>query len=283
MKGQGQSDIISLNFMPLEVSYFLLIKNINQVNRREIIIKRLKENKKVEIDDLSEELNVSKMTIRRDLKYLESIGVANLISRGAIASVVSNIEKVDDTLNTRTLKNIKEKKMIAKCASEYVKDGDVIFLDASTTVYEMCPYLENKKITILTNSIRIAQYFNLTEDIMVILTGGVLRFGTLSLIGSDSEETIGKYNTNKVFISSRAVSISNGVTDVNIFEINTKKIAIQNTKEVILLMDSSKINNVSLQKVCEIEEISKLITNKDEKTKKTIESIAKLGIKVLQI
>ena len=260
----------------------MLTKNMDQINRREIIIKKLKEDRKVEIDKLSTELNVSKMTIRRDLKYLENIGMVNLVSKGAIASSVSNNgEIIDDTLKTRTLQNINEKKMIAKYASRYVKDGDIIFLDASTTVYEMCPYLEDKKITILTNSIRIAQYFNLIENIMVILTGGILRFGTLSLIGSDSEETLGKYNTNKIFISSKAISTSNGVTDVNIFEINTKKIAIQNTKEVILLMDSSKINSVSLQKVCEVKEISKLITNKDEKVKKVVNNFAESGIEVL--
>lgn len=256
---------------------------MKQIERRNIIIKKLKENKKVEIDELSQEFNVAKMTIRRDLKYLENIGIANLISKGAIFNVSKNFEVIDDTLKTRNLQNIEAKKVIAKCAAEYVKDGDIIFLDASTTVYEMCQYLENKKITIITNSIRIAQYFNMVKNITLILTGGLLRFATLSLIGGDSEEMLAKYNTNKMFLSSKAISIANGVTDVNLFEINTKKIAIKNTNEVILLLDSSKINKISLQKVCDIGIISKLITNKNKEQIETLKKIKNIGVEVFEV
>lgn len=255
---------------------------MNQVERRDIIIRRLKEDKKVEIDKLSKEFNVTKMTIRRDLKYLENTGIANLISKGAIFNISNNFEEIDDTLKTRNLQNIEAKKVIAKCASEYVNDGDIIFLDASTTVYEMCKYLENRKITIITNSIRIAQYFNMIKNITIILTGGILRFATLSLIGSDSEEMLLKYNTNKMFLSAKAISLANGVTDVNLFEINTKKIAIKNTNEVFLLLDDSKINKISLQKVCDIKNISKLITNKNEEFMEIFESIRKIGVEVLE-
>ncbi len=234
---------------------------MNQLERRQWIVRELKINKKLEIDELSKRLNVSEMTIRRDLKYLENTGILNRVSKGAIFNNTNGYDIIDDTLKTRNLQNIEEKRIIAKYASNLVNDGDVIFLDASTTVYEMCPYISTKNITIITNSVRIAQYFNSTKNVTLILTGGILRYATLSLIGSDCEEFLKKYNTNKVFISAKAISYINGLTDVNMFEINTKKIAIKNTNEVIALLDNTKINKVSLKKVCETKEISKLITD----------------------
>ncbi|WP_300391170.1 DeoR/GlpR family DNA-binding transcription regulator, partial [Fusobacterium sp.] len=231
------------------------------------------------------ELNVSDMTIRIDLKFLEKIGVLNIIPKGAIINLLNDFDTIDDTLKTRNLQAIKEKKIISKYASTFVQDGDIIFLDGSTTVYEMCPFLLEKHITIITNSIRVGQFFSTVKNITVIITGGILRYATLSLIGEDSEEALKKYNTNKVFMSSKAISYNSGVTDVNIFEINAKKIAMKNTNEVILLLDSSKINKISLQKVCNIQEISKLIVNKDTNfsndQKETLFNIKKLGIEVL--
>ena len=232
---------------------------MNQTERRQWIIKELKINKKLEINALSKTLNVSEMTIRRDLKFLENSGILNRISKGAIVNTMNDFDIIDDTLKTRTLQNIEQKKILAKYASHLINDGDVIFLDASTTVYEMCSYIVNKNITIITNSVRIAQFFNSTKNITVILTGGILRYATLSLIGSDCEEFLKKYNTNKVFMSAKAITFLNGLTDVNMFEINTKKIAIKNTNEVIVLLDNTKFNKVSLKKVCDTEQISKLI------------------------
>lgn len=257
---------------------------MNQSERRYYIEKKIRKDKRVEIEDLSKELDVSEMTIRRDLKYLETLGILNLVSKGAILNSFNDFDSIDDTLKTRTMQNINEKKIIAKYACDFIEDGDIIFLDASTTVYEMCPHLIDKNITIVTNSIRIAQYFNTVKNITIILTGGMLRYATLSLIGVDSEESLNKYNTNKVFMSSKAISLSNGITDVNIFEINTKKIAIKNTNEVILLLDSSKLDKVSLQKVCNISEISKFIVNKKDYSPseaKLLKEIEKQGVSLI--
>ncbi|MHC6180159.1 DeoR/GlpR family DNA-binding transcription regulator [Clostridium sp. JNZ X4-2] len=232
---------------------------MTQEERRLSIKKILNNYKKVEIKDLSRDLNVSEMTIRRDLEYLEKKGVLKRVLKGAIATSINNTDPIDDSLKIRTRQNIAEKSAIAKYASTLIKDGDIIFMDASTTVYALCPYIINKKITIVTNCIRICNYFNSVKNINIILAGGILRYGTLSLIGTDTNRFLKQYNTNKLFISGKALSLKDGLTDVNTFEIDAKKAAMENTEEIILLMDSSKLNKTSLIKVCHINDISKII------------------------
>ena len=249
---------------------------MNQDERRLYIKRKLEISKKVEIDELSKELDVSEMTIRRDFEYLEKKRVLNRVSKGAILNLIRDRDIVDDTLKTRSLQNIKEKKAIAQYASNLIEDEDVIFLDASTTVYGICEYIVNKTLTIITNSIRVAQYFNTAQNITVILTGGILRYATLSLIGSDSEESLKKYNTNKLFISAKALSYENGLTDVNMFEINTKKVAMENTSNIIVLLDHTKINKTSLKKVCDIKNISKIIIDGFHEFSKEEEEVLEL-------
>ena len=132
--------------------------------RREWIKKKIEIDKKIEIAALSKELNVSEMTIRRDVEYLEKEGILTKVSKGAILNSVRNKDDIDDTLNSRNLQNVEEKKVIARYVSGLIEDGDVIFMDASTTVYELCPYIIDKKLTIITNSIRVAQHFNMSKN-----------------------------------------------------------------------------------------------------------------------
>lgn len=90
---------------------------MNQTERRQWIIKELKINKKLEINALSKTLNVSEMTIRRDLKFLENSGILNRISKGAIVNTMNDFDIIDDTLKTRTLQNIEQKNLSKICQS----------------------------------------------------------------------------------------------------------------------------------------------------------------------
>lgn len=258
---------------------------MNQDERRMYIKRELEFNKKVEIDNLSQRLNVSEMTIRRDLEYLEKKGILTRVSKGAILNLIKIPDKIDDSLSIRNHQNIEGKKKIAQYVSKMIKDEDIIYLDASTTIYELCPYILDKKITIVTNSIKVGEFFSTDKNITVMLAGGILRYGTLSLVGEDTEKFLRQYNTNKLFISGKALSYENGLTDINMFEINTKKVAIENTNEVILLLDHTKLNKTSLLKICDIKNISKIVIDGieefTEEEQKTLEFIKSNNVDVV--
>lgn len=228
--------------------------------RRKKILAEIEKNKTVDIMELSEKLQVSEMTIRRDLKRLESsekllrtYGGATRISEGECKKVI------DDPLKGRVLKNKDEKAIIGKYAGELVENDDVIMIDASTTALAICKYIRDKKITVVTNSISVVTALASFDNITVVVACGILRHSSLSLVGSYVEESFKKFNINKSFISAKALSFEAGLTDINAFEVETKKAAMSVSKEVIVLLDHSKLNNISLLKVCETKEISKII------------------------
>lgn len=229
--------------------------------RRKYIEDAIVARKKVEIKELSAELQVSEMTIRRDIKLLEEQGVLRRTFKGAELDSLKQHDVIDDSLQRRRLEHIAEKDAIARLAADYVADGDIIGLDASTTVHEMCKYLVDKRITIVTNSIQVSIFFNTIENINVVLTGGLLRNGTLSLIGADTLRSFRQYNTNKIFISAKALSKEHELTDINLFEIETKQAMIDNTAAVFVLLDQSKLQKTSLIKVCGLAQVSTLVVD----------------------
>ncbi len=228
--------------------------------RREKILTEIEKNKTVDIIELSEKLQVSEMTIRRDLRKLESNGKL-LRTYGGATCISEDKDKkvVDDPLNGRILKNKNEKAIIGKYTGELVENDDVIMIDASTTALALCKYIKDKKVTVVTNSISVVTVLSSFENITVVVACGILRHSSLSLVGSYVEESFKKFNIKKSFISAKALSFESGLTDINAFEVETKKAAMSVSKEVIVLLDHTKLNNVSLLKVCETKEISKII------------------------
>ncbi|MBU2699267.1 DeoR family myo-inositol catabolism operon transcriptional repressor [Sporomusaceae bacterium BoRhaA] len=258
---------------------------MNAEKRQKFIENFIMSGARVEIKTLSNELNVSEMTIRRDLRKLEEQGLIKRVFKGTELDSIKNSDLIDDSLKKRIVQNTEEKKLIGKIAATFVKDGDIIALDASTTVYEMCKHLKDKKITIITNSIRVCLYFSMVKNVDIILAGGNLRYGTLSLIGPDVGTNFRKYYTNKIFISGKALSYENKLTDINAFEIETKKALIENTKEVFVLLDHSKLNKTSLIKACDLKNISKLIIDGmkefSDQEEKVIQKIKNEGVEVI--
>lgn len=232
---------------------------IKPENRREIILKEIEDNKEVDILELSKKLEVSEMTVRRDLKKLESSGKLLRTYGGAIT--VSQNNNLDDTIKGRIKKNKEEKTLIAKCAGELIEDDDIIMIDASTTALALCKHIANKKITVVTNSISVTSALSGSENVTVVVVCGILRNKSLSLVGPYVEDSFKKFNIKKCFISAKALSFEYGLTDINMFEVETKKAAIAVSKEVIVLVDHTKLNNVSLLKVCDYNIMSKIIVD----------------------
>ncbi|MCY6369147.1 DeoR/GlpR family DNA-binding transcription regulator [Clostridium ganghwense] len=225
-------------------------------NRREKIIEEIDQVGEINITELSKKMNVSQMTIRRDLKKLEEEGALIRKYKGAISVNQLNTE---DTLKLRRLQNENEKTIIAKYAEELIENEDIIMLDASTTALAICKYIQDKKLTVVTNSISIATALSAAEKVNVILVGGNLRKSALSLVGPYALEGYKKLNITKAFISGKALSFSDGLTDVNIFEIESKQAAISRAKEINVLIDHTKLNKVSLFNICEYNKINRII------------------------
>lgn len=237
-------------------------------DRHEFILNCLKESTYVDVSYLTKALNVSEMTIRRDLSKLEDEKQLLRIYGGARRMPSHTYE---ESLDNRLLENCDQKKAIAKYAASLVDDGDVIAMEASSTVYFMVEYLQDKNITVITNNVSVAIGFSKSKSVKVILLGGVLKKSSLYVFGYDVLNTLEKYNTNKAFISSSSLNVERGLMNVNAHESETKKAIIKSAEKTYLLMDTSKFGKISYYKVVNLKKIDYLITNNDDFNKDTID------------
>lgn len=246
--------------------------------RRQKILSLLDEKETVYVSSLSKEFDVTEETIRRDLDILNEKKLLKRIHGGAV--ILENT-KLELNFKIREYKNTKEKKEIAKKAAVLVRDSDTIFLDASSTSFFLAKELAKKQnISIITNSIRIIYHLVETGSNTIIATGGILRSNSLSLVGPLANETIKKYNADKIFASCKGISVEYGATDSNELEIEVKQNMIKQARELIIIADYSKFNKVGLTQFAPIEKINTIITDSNTSISQ-VNELKEKGISIL--
>ncbi|MCJ7983171.1 DeoR/GlpR family DNA-binding transcription regulator [Priestia sp. OVL9] len=229
-------------------------KRINKIE--EYII----EHSSVSLEELMEVFQVSKNTVRRDIQ--------ELVDRGDFQKVYGGITVKQDkrtrleSFQTRQVRNQDEKKRIGRAASNYIQDGDIIFIDSGTTTIEIIEFLSNKQITVVTNNIDFIVSALPYENLDIITIGGILERKTNSFGTMKYMDILNPYNINKAFMASTGVSISNGVTNASPLESELKTSIVKRCGEVFLLVDNTKFDKYGLMTYCELNEIDYLVTNK---------------------
>lgn len=229
------------------------------VERRDSIIKLVQKNGKVRVDTLSEEFDVSSVTIRNDLDFLEMKGILHRTHGGALLR--KNVYE-DPTLEEKQKLHSEEKRLIGEKAAQMIEDGDSILLDSGTTTLEIARRLNDKKnLTIMTNAIQIAMDLMSKNDITVMLTGGTIRSESYSLVGPDAESVISNYFFDKLFLGVDGLDMDHGLTTPNPMEAQLNRIMVERSREVIAVTDSSKLGRHSFSFICDLDVISTIITD----------------------
>lgn len=221
------------------------------------ILEYVLEHETVSLDDLVEEFGVSKNTIRRDVQLL--------VEQGDLKKVYGGVALNHSTLvsfGDRKVRNQTEKVQIAKLASNYVEDGDIIFIDSGTTTLEMFHFIKEKKITVVTNNVDFIVESMPYKNINIFSTGGMLERETKSFTSYKGLDLFKTYNINKAFMASTGISIPNGVTNSAPLESELKSSAVKKCSQVFLLVDHDKFDKYALTTYCKLDEIHFLITNR---------------------
>lgn len=210
--------------------------------RQEKILNYLKEHERASVEELRALLDTSESTLRRDLVSLEEQGLARRV-RGGV-SIKKLTVSTDSLMSSRRNEYQKEKMQIARTASTLVQDGDLIYLDAGTTVEALIPLLASKKIRAVTNSLSHA--VRLSElGIPVSLTGGELKTITNALIGEEALAFLEKYHFSKGFFGTNAIMENGELLTPDVREAAVKKKAMDHSVEKYVLADSSKFSRTS--------------------------------------
>jgi DeoR family transcriptional regulator, fructose operon transcriptional repressor len=251
--------------------------NVFLNERQQSIVDTIEAKGSVRVSQLSKHYSVSEETIRRDLEKLELDGFLERIHGGAVRKV--SHDGMEIPVINRQESNKQEKEMIAKQAASFVEDGDSIAIDASTTGLQMTKYLKGKSITVITNSILVTLGLIQEEGIQVILIGGYANGHSMSLVGNFAERIIRDYHVDKFFFSCMGVDFGRGISEAHEAQALVKKQIIDISEKLYLLADNSKFGEKSLVRLCRLEDIDYLVTDKNVSIDK-VRELNKLGVKV---
>ncbi len=230
--------------------------------REKEILKLLLAKKEVTVNELSQLLFTSESSIRRDLKSLENQQLIKRIHGGAVIEE-NSISTLKIPFVIRELEQSDAKIEIAKQAIDYINDYDVLFLDASSSAYNLIPFLASKNhLTVITSGIK--ALLKLGEyGIKAISTGGELLPSCQSLVGEEAYKTIQSYNANAVFFSCRGLSDDGCLTDISDSENYVRRCMIENSQKSYLMCASDKIGKKYFHNLCSANYISKIICEKE--------------------
>ncbi|MCI7678100.1 MAG: DeoR/GlpR family DNA-binding transcription regulator [Streptococcus orisratti] len=221
-------------------------------------MEKITEDSFVTLEGLVELLQTSESTVRRDLDELESERKLHRVHGGA---ELHHSLREELTNKQKSIKNVHHKSLVANKASTLINDGDVIFIDAGTTTELLVDLLYQENLTVVTDSIHHAAKL-VDKNFKTIIIGGFVKNSTDASIGRVAVEQISQLNFDKAFIGMNGVD-EEFLTTPDIEEAAIKRTIIENAQKSYVLLDATKLGQVSFVKVARIEDVS-LITTKSE-------------------
>lgn len=226
------------------------------ITRRNAIKDQLMERKSVTITDLAQKLNVTKETIRRDLRLMEEHG--ELIRTHGGAYILDGVQN-DIDINMRQVIKTQEKTTIAEKCSALIQPGDSIFLDGSTTCWFVAQRLLGQNLTVLTNSLQIATILSQSPSIQLISIGGRFAPSNLCFIGDNTCRALSNYFVDKAFLSCRSISRAHGITDISEDYAAIHRLVVERSNKSYLVVDNSKLDNTSFAYTCPLTSVDAVI------------------------
>lgn len=225
--------------------------------RYQVIMEMLEEKNRVKVSELTEHFSVSESTIRRDLQDMEEKGMLARTHGGAVKNPKANLEP---SFQEKEVSHQGDKAIIGQLAASLIKDGDSIVIDAGTTTLELAKHIQAKDITAITNSMDVAKILSEKEGVEVILTGGLFRNNTRSMVGPVCEQTLRQFRPDKAFLGMNGIALKDGLTTPNLLEAATKSAMLYSAKKVYVLADPSKFGKVNLSVVAPVKDVSAIVT-----------------------
>lgn len=232
--------------------------------RRKRVLEKVQKDGKAEIDQLSTDLDVSAMTIRRDLDQLEEEGQVIRVHGGAVATKALITET---PFTKKESQHMSQKRVIANKAVSLIKEGQTILLDSGTTTLEIARLLKSwKNLTVITNDIKIASEL-VDSKLKVIVSGGELQTEVGALFGPQAHHLLQQIHVDLFFLGAHAIDVEAGITSPTFEKSYVKKLMMNAAEKTWLVADSSKINQRAFSKVCDLKELNGFVTD-DQLTEK---------------
>jgi len=248
--------------------------------RRRAILELLSHEGRVLVKDLALRYDTSQVTIRKDLEILHSRGLLHRTHGGALPIPTGAL--LDPSLREKEKLHRKEKQRIGTSAAQLVKEGESVILDSGTTTTAVARALrEFHHLTVITNAVNIAAELAGTS-IEVILTGGLLRENSFSLVGPLAEESLHRLSADIVFRGVDSFDVHFGLTTPNLLEAKVNRVMMEIAKRVVVVCDSSKFGRRSLSLIAPTSAVHQTITD-NRIPKSDLFALQESGIEVTMV
>ncbi|MEF9923180.1 MAG: DeoR/GlpR family DNA-binding transcription regulator [Muribaculaceae bacterium] len=246
--------------------------------RHSIILDMLITQNSILVNDLADKLDVSSVTIRKDLTELEK---DKKLYRSHGSAIL-----IDPYINNRTINEkeklySEEKRLIGKEAAALITKDDSILIASGTTVRALANAIQpHNKLTVITASLQIAEILSLNEDIDIIQLGGMLRHSSISVVGQYAEHILVNFSCSKLFLGVDGIDLDFGITTTNLMEATLNKEMINASQKIIVLADSSKFGRKGFSKIADMQEIDIIITDSNVPPA-VVRRIEEMGIEII--
>ena len=247
-------------------------------DRHQFIIKKLREKGKVSIPQLIDEMKVSGVTIRKDLKLLEE---KKLLFRTRGGGSMNNPYAMERPINEKEFINSEQKKQIAKAALHLIGQNDSIIIGSGTTVFELARQLQpEKRLIVITPALKVSLELCNRPNVEVLQLGGLVHQSSSSAAGSFAEKILDELSCGVLFLGVDGIDLEHGLSITNLTEasLNQKMIGLAQT--VVVMADSSKFDRRGLGKICNLDQIDYIITD-NEISADAVTQIEKTGVHVI--
>ncbi len=249
------------------------------------ILTALQKTGRVSVDELSADLDVSVVTIRRDLDALEQKGLLRRTHGGAVSIEPLFYEpfRRDQSFLAQVERAADEKRRIGRAAAALITPGETIALTPGTTTTEVIRGLPmNYNITVVTNTVNVAMELSKRKDVYVFVTGGHLHGEWFSLVGSAALKSLENMLINTMFIGADGIDATWGASCFNADEAELNSTMMRLARRRVAVVDSEKLGVVANWRICHTNQLNVLITD-TRATDSAIEPFQKLGIEVMRV
>ncbi|MEV7778019.1 DeoR/GlpR family DNA-binding transcription regulator [Kitasatospora sp. NPDC088351] len=250
--------------------------------RRQLILEMVRANGAVSLRELARVVQTSEVTVRRDVRALEAEG---LLDRRHGGAVLPGGFSREPGYPQKTHLSAAEKSAIADLAAGLVEEGDAVVVGAGTTTQELARRLARVPgLTVVTNSLLVAQALAHANRVEVVMTGGTLRGSNYALVGSGAEQSLHGLRVSKAFISGSGLTADRGLSTTNMLSASVDRALVQSAAEVIVLADHTKLGADTMFPTVPTDTITRLVTDEragaDDATARELDSLADCGVQI---
>jgi DeoR family transcriptional regulator of aga operon len=250
---------------------------MSSIERHQKIIEIIQAKGYESVTNLCKKLRVSAVTIRKDLKLLEK---NNKLFRSHGGASNTNPFTVDRSVNEKENLQKGEKKSIAEKAAQYIESNDSIIIASGTSLLALAREIKpGQKLTVITSAMQVAQELVKHLNIDILQLGGLIRHSSSSVVGAYAENILKDFFCTKLFLGVDGIDFEFGITTSSSMEAQLNKKMMEVVQKVIVLADHTKFGKRGFSKICGVDEIDEIITDKNIPSS-MVEKCINSGIKI---